>query len=395
MTERKKLKARVRARMARTGETYTTAHRHVAVGDENPAGRSPFEHRESALSRLLLAHAGVHVSEPMACGLGGGIGFLYAVFEYEDADHPVLTIVAQHHPQPWLEAIAGHIGARLATQHSTSPRPALTKLDRVLTDGTPAQLTVERGRLPWHDATHPQAAADPYPVVVTGRQDDAYLVTDRDDSPRPLDRGQLGAAWAAHRKGRFALSTLAPPAGAVDLAAAVRRALTTTTDHLTGPVLGHAFDANFGLSGMARLSADLRDTRTKSGWVSRFGEPAPFAYVLARLAECLTTSYTGAAGTRPLYARFLVEAAGLFESPQLSQAAERIDAAAAQWRAVANAGLRTDADPQPAHARAAQPQFQHQPQSQPAELFTALADRVDAAAEHEHAAVELIRRALR
>ena len=56
------------------------------------------EHRPSSLCRHLLAHAGLELSEPMVCGLGGGIGFLYAIFEYRTEPNPLLTIVAQHHP---------------------------------------------------------------------------------------------------------------------------------------------------------------------------------------------------------------------------------------------------------------------------------------------------------
>src|SRR5688572_14931327 len=117
MTERKALKRIVRERMARTGEAYTTAHRHATAptrtsdptGTSGPTsdagltpgypGFGPEHHHESALVRHLLGQAGVGLSEPMVCGLGGGIGFLYAIFEYAAVDHPLLTIVAQHHPQ--------------------------------------------------------------------------------------------------------------------------------------------------------------------------------------------------------------------------------------------------------------------------------------------------------
>ena len=49
-----------------------------------------------------------------------------------------------------------------------------------------------------------------------------------------------------------------------------------------------AFDVNFGLSGMARLAKDLRDTRTRSGWTARFSDEPGFRYVTARLADAVT-----------------------------------------------------------------------------------------------------------
>lgn len=37
----------------------------------------------------------------MLVGLAGGIGFLYAVFDYQGFQ-PMVTIVARHHPErPW------------------------------------------------------------------------------------------------------------------------------------------------------------------------------------------------------------------------------------------------------------------------------------------------------
>lgn len=333
MTEHRNLKKLVRERMARTGESYTTAHRHVTgsiagsvtgtvtgarAAVAPPDGLLPgypvpadASHRPSALARGLLAHAGTDVSEAMACGLGGGIGFLYAVFEYREVATPLLTIVAQHHPQPWLDAVAAHLGLTLTTTTSSRPGPALAKLDTVLDAGTPAQILVSRGDLPWHEPAHPEEGADPWAVVVAGSQDGTYLVDDGDGDLHRVDAAVLVAAWAAHRKGRFALTTVDRPTAPVAVAAGARAAMRTTYAHLTGPVLGHAFDANMGLSGMHRLAEDLADTRTKKGWVRRFGSPEALAVGADRLADCLTTAYTAPGATRPLYAAFLAEAADL------------------------------------------------------------------------------------
>src|SRR5690554_5403503 len=281
MTEQKSLKKLVRERMSRTGESYTTAHRQVTsrAADRMLPGLTPGypafraeTHGPSGLARHLLAQAGIDVSEAMACGLGGGIGFLYAIFEYAQVPHPLLTIVAQHHPQPWLEAVTSHLGLVLTTATSSKPAPALAKLDAVLEAGRAAQLTVGRGLLPWHESASPEEAADAYAMVVAGRDGDDYLVDDGVAEPRRIVAGQLGGAWAAYRKGRFALATVEP--GEVDLAAGIRAAIATTHAHLTGPVLGNSFDVNLGLSGIRKFAEELADTRTKNGWSRRFADPA-------------------------------------------------------------------------------------------------------------------------
>jgi hypothetical protein len=153
-----------------------------------------------------------------------------------------------------------------------------------------------------------------------------------------------------------------------------------TADHLTGPVLGNAFDVNFGLSGMAKLATELREPRKKFGWTSRFGDPAKFAYATARLAECLTSAYTSPGGTRPLYAEFLEEASDFLDAPHLRSAAEAIASSGAEWQAIADAA-RAAAEGDPSSAS-------------PGEVFTELARHVDAAAEHELRAVDLIRLAV-
>ena len=389
MTENKSLKARVRARMAHTGETYTTAHRHVVAARPNdPAlpgvvpgysGFAAYRHRPSALAARLVSQAGGDLSETLACGLGGGIGFMYAVFEYKQVDHPLLTVVAQHHPQPWLGAVCSHLGVEVLSQHSSSPRAALQKLDTALVEGRAAELLVSRGALPWHPESDPVEAAEPYPILVVGSRDETFLVDDLPGEVATIDREALARAWAAHRKGRHQMTTVAPVPDQVDVPQGVRRALVTTTDHLTGPVLGNSFDVNFGLSGMAKLAGDLRDTRTRSGWVRRFGEPARTRYAAARLAECLTTSYTADGATRPLYAEFLREAAAVTTAPGLTEAADAVDASGREWTTLADLA-RTVADgkhPAP-----------------PDVVFAEMAGHVEASAVHEEHAVALVRASL-
>lgn len=359
MTEQKSLKALVRERMSRTGESYTTAHRQVTSrrADRTLAGLTPGypafgadAHAPSAQARHLLAQAGIDVSEAMACGLGGGIGFLYAIFEYKQVPHPMLTVVAQHHPQPWLEAVTQHLGLALTTATSSRPAPALAKLDAALGIGRAAQLTVGRGLLPWHTAA-PEEAADPYAIVVTGKQGDEYLVDDRDPEPHRIDVVALGEAWAAHRKGRFALATIEPTVD-VDLAAGIRSAIATTHAHLTGPVLGNSFDVNLGLSGIRKFADELADTRTKTGWSKRFGDPAALAEGSRRLAECLTWAHTAAGATRPLYAEFLAEADGA-SGLRLASASATAAESGRRWAELADVAGATTAEDDPAETIAA------------------------------------------
>jgi hypothetical protein len=336
VTEQKALKRLVRARMARTGESYTTARRHVLARARTPlpAGLVPGYdtfgvewHRESALVSHLLGG----FSEPMIAGLAGGIGFMYMVFDYRDLP-PLLTIVAQHHPEPWAPAALGRLGVPFTESHSGKPAAALGKLHASLDAGRPVLCTVDRSRLPWHGMA-PDYGADPYVVVVAGRDGDTLLVDDEAPRPNEITAEEFLAAWSAHKKGRHHMLVVTGPPAADP---PVREAVAHTVGHLTGPVLGNSFDVNFGFSGMAKLAAQLRDTSTKTGWARRFGAPVPFYHGLRRLYECLELEYTAPGATRPTYARFLTEAG-------YGEAAELFARSGTLWSRIAELALRTTA----------------------------------------------------
>jgi hypothetical protein len=330
MTEQKHLKQLVRERMARTGETYTTARRHV-VGRQGVGKRiMPTRHR---LTALLARIMGGDYSEAMLCGLAGGVGFLYAIFEYAGLP-PILTIVAQHHPDPWVPSALERLGVPYSLEHSGKPAAAAVALDAALDGGRVVLCAVDRFALPWH-ADVVGMATDPYHVLITGRDGDAYEVLDSGDAPHQLDREAFLAAWSAHKKGRHERLILdAPPAKDLDLAGAVRAALAVTAAHLTGPVLGNSFDANFGLSGMARLGDQLADEKTKAGWARRFAAPEAFACAMLRVHDCLEVEYTAPSATRPLYADFLDEAAGVLGERRLRDAASLYRESGGIWSQV-------------------------------------------------------------
>ncbi|GAB1690926.1 BtrH N-terminal domain-containing protein [Krasilnikovia sp. M28-CT-15] len=339
MTEQHRLKKLIRERMARTGESYSTARRHV-VRPEAPALPSglvpgydtfgPGQHRRSSLAVRLLRQAGLECSEALVCGLAGGVGFMYTIFEYRGMP-PVLTIVAQHHPDPWVESALRRLPVSFVEEHSTSTPRALAALRAAVDRGKPVYVSVDRARLPWHSGAA-ALATEPYGVVVAGIDGDALLIDDRAATPHRVSIDDFAAAWAGHKKGRHhRIVVESVQAGRPDL----DDALATTVAHFTGPVLGHSFDANFGFSGMRRLADQMRDDRTKSGWERRFSSAESFGAAMRRLYECLELSYTAPGGTRPLYADFLDEAAGMLGRPELADAAKLFRESGAHWSALA------------------------------------------------------------
>ncbi|MCE7007808.1 BtrH N-terminal domain-containing protein [Kibdelosporangium philippinense] len=296
MTDHKKLKRLVRDRMAATGESYTTARWHIT-------SKTKPQHR---VSKLLATALDDEYSEAMITGLAGGIGFMYAVFEYKGM-HPLMTIMAQHHPDPWVPAVLNRLNVSFVEQHSGKAEAGIAKLRKAT---RPVFAEVDRSALPWHEPS-PWAGYDPYTVLVVEISETVSLI---DVDRHELSIEDFSKAWSAYRKGKHHAIVMGT-AGKPDLDKAVSDAIQTTVDHMTGPVLGNNFDVNFGFSGMSKLADQLRDTRTKAGWTKRFGDTD---HGTKRLYECLEEQNTAPGATRPLYADFLdevgrAEAAKLFK----------------------------------------------------------------------------------
>ncbi len=315
MTERKSFKQLVRGRMARTGESYSTARRHL-LGESAVRTGGGTQH-ESALLRNVL---GGRASEPMLAGLAGGIGFMYFVFEYA-GHHPTMTIVSRHHPDPYIPAALRRAGIEHEVSRTTSVRKAEAGLRKAL-GGGPVICTVDRTRLPWHGLTG-RWGPEPYPVGVLGVEDGVVLLDDECVRPNPLPLQDFLGAWSSDKKSGHEMVTVG-----AGWRPDVEDAIRTTCAHLTGPVLGNNFDVNFGFSGMRRLAGQLRDPRGRQGWARRYADPGALFFALRRLHDCLEVEHGGPSATRPLYAEFLREVGR-------PEAAELFDAAGALWSGVA------------------------------------------------------------
>ena len=233
MTAHKHLKDAVRARMARTGERYTTAHRHLtgAAAGPAPEGRRPRlptfgggRHHDSALltnglaaAGIVTAHDGAPFDEPTVAGLAGGIGFMYFSFSYA-GELPTMTIVPRIHPRPFLPGALDRAGIAHRVVETTSAAKAARELAAALDAGRAPICTVDRAALA-HQVWADRSGAGPYDVAVVGRPErrraDRRRVPGADRDPRRgLCRGACRApqepAPDARRRARRRSGRLAP-----------------------------------------------------------------------------------------------------------------------------------------------------------------------------------------
>ena len=351
MTSHKHLKSAVRARMARTGERYTTARRHLAgtTTSLRPGvvpGYRTFgggRHHDSGLLTHVLAAAGVvaahdgePLDEPMVAGLAGGVGFMYFSFSYA-GQVPTMTIVPRIHPRPFLPGALGRSGIAHRVVETTSAAKAARELDAALAGGRAPICTVDRPALGYHPGADQYAGYDAYDVAVVGRHRDLVLLDDECLEPTEVPAADFAAARAANRTSRHRMLVVEADPGPVDLAPAVRASLAVTVHDLTEDVMPNNFAGNFGLRGLAKWADAVADRRTKTGWARLFDGSAAHAHAMQRLYDCLTTEYSSPGAMRPLYADFLEECADLLGDPALREAASLYARAGDVWARIAEA----------------------------------------------------------
>ncbi len=317
MTRRKAFKARVRTQAERTGQSYAQAA--AQLGESNPH-RIPDVHTASARVVALLRANGAELAPEVAYGIGGGIGFMYAVFVYDQVEHPLLTLVCQHHPDPWAPAILD----RLAAPYATTTRKS--ELRRLLGSRVPMILGVARRCLPW--LGRDEYGGEEHVVLATPTAQ-GFRVTDGAGSAVLTEQDLLDGFGTARRK-HPAVHLTGPVTLPEDLGPALRAGLARSVAHMTGPVLHNSFDANFGLSGLAKWST-LANGRSKKSWPILFAGTDVW---MQRLVDGIEHELTAPAAGRPLFAHSL-RSAGMPESAEVFERSGRL------WREIsARAGSR-------------------------------------------------------
>ena len=350
MTKDRDLKTKIRARMAKTGERYAAARANF-VGSSDPAAdwRSlRGAHAETTgLARLMSAagivapHTGAPPGEALLLGLGGGLGGAYFVFEYKGMP-PTFYVATRCYPQyaygaDFVTRAASRLGVVLEVTQTTSRVAAARQLrDRVT--GAPTLAWLDRNALPWATGIMTMGTA-PHVVVISAVDDDVATVHDTAGHAYRLPHAELATARAGLAREKHRLVTLRPaPPAKIDLAAATREAIADCCAELAGRTKHKQFAGNFGIAGFAKWTA-LVESNDKKAWPRVFAGGAALWSALASGAYWIDLAGTGGGAFRPLYARFLDEAATITGTPTLREAAEAYRALGTAWSDLAAAML--------------------------------------------------------
>ncbi len=355
MVQNKRFKARIRGRMAKTGESYTAARRQL-LASSTPApapaagllpGYRPqatATQRDAGLWSRVLAHAGVAdpltgepFSEAMLAGLAGGIGFMMFTFEYQEVT--TATVVTRFHPGPYVGNLIARSGAAIEQQTTGSPAVARTRLESALDTGAAVVVRLTPGRLTGTISEYEESAD----VVVAGRSEGTYLIDDGGGRVEARGPAELAAAragrktdkhWQAHVTGS---GTQNPDVHEAHVRSAIRdtaEALLSTHGQAGIP---ERFSRNFGINGIRTWADRLRDIRTRKGWPAMFADDERRSQALTQIQGFLAgDEWSGPGALRPLYARFLEEAAGIDGLAALRDVAPLYEALGTRWDGLAD-----------------------------------------------------------
>lgn len=388
MTSQRDFKQAVRERMAKTGERYTAARAvllQAARGADPAAPRTGTPDLERSASdpssqevllasapppgafagymtfggicrdtgalRNVLAAVGVrtahnHVplSEALVNGLCGGVGFLYAVFEYKGFP-PMLSVLTRYDTMPdsYIAGGVERLKLRATVRETTSAASARKSLDEALARGRPALCVVDAVALAIADSggglgddaggSAAMLGMAPTVVAVAGIDGDELLIDDGGLAPRRMSHGAFARARAAYKKGKHRLFVFEPPERELELSDVVRHAVGATgRRYFDAPFKG--FASNFGLAGLDKWQRLLTDEKDKKGWPALFHDSHLAYLALRRTHDGIEHEFTAPAAGRPLYAEFLAEAAAITGDRRCASLAESFRQAGAAWRTI-------------------------------------------------------------
>lgn len=369
MTRHAHLKERIRARMARTGERYAAARRHVLAQRGDPptptgeagAHRPPPAHPHlpgnvpaTTALRVLLAHAGVvapHSGEPFSeallFGVAGGIGIGVFSFYYEREDVATFYLGGRHRwydDRGYLANALGRLGAEPMVWEAGGARAAEAHLREALASGAPCVAWVDSTGLP-HRAAPGALSGAGYHVVTIYEVDDVTgvaLVGDLADQPLAVPLDALAEARGRIKKDRRRLLGLGAVGDLPPLEALVAAGLRACHDGLLRPDLPGSGVANARLEAIGAWAGRMEGSRGKESWARVYRPGHNFFRGLCAIHDFVEHYGTGGGLCRPLFADFLAEAGGALGSRDLLELGERYAELGRAWGALADAALPDD-----------------------------------------------------
>ncbi len=360
MTAHKSFKRLVRARMQKTGESYTTARRlilHQGQQLDTPAAARchlPGSVPATTALRILLAHAGVRgpdgtaLSEALVFGVAGGIGIGVFQFHYEKEDFASFFLGGRHSWHDdllYAQSALEDFGLSVLVKESAGLKAADKNLRDALADGTPCMVWVDSAHLP-HRALPTAMSGGGYHVLTVYAIDDGEGIAwigDCTDRPLKIGLPELAEARARIKKFKNRVLWIERPSEAQDLSAdelrrLVRSGLKRCHRQLAVPAIKSSAK-NFQLAAIKSWSDRLHGSSAKDIWENVFKPRVNLWLGLTWICDSIEHHGTGGGLCRFHMADFLEEAGEALNSGEISSVSRSYRELGAAWCELARAAL--------------------------------------------------------
>ncbi|GAA0994964.1 hypothetical protein GCM10009555_088330 [Acrocarpospora macrocephala] len=338
MTDKKQLKARIRARMAKTGESYTTARRHLVGPGESPAADGGWRlhggrHPDSAVITNILRNAGAEITEPLVFVAGGGLGAGYILWEWKHDDSRTLVLGFRNqwqYPRRWMEKTLTRLNVPFDAHSTGGAKGAAQRLTAELDAGRACVILPDRYHLGyWQLPAHLDGRGG-HPVIAYRRDETGVFLDDRNLVPLRVPRERLDEARA--RVVSYQNSLVVPRPGEPAVAEAVRAGLADCAEHLS------ATSDSFSLPAWRKWSRTILDEKAAKGWPKVFADGRGLAGAMLSAWEEIEPVGMDGGNLRDLFADGLDEAAPILGLP-LGGLAEEFRRIHGLWHGFAEAAL--------------------------------------------------------
>jgi uncharacterized protein DUF4872/butirosin biosynthesis protein H-like len=345
MTQHKHLKQLVRARMEKTGESYSAARRQVVQqAVTTPVQPSHPQHFPGTVPaaaglRVLFHNAGIGpLSEPMVFGIAGGIGAGVMAFRYEKEGFSSFYIAGLH---LWQDNVAytknacERVGLAPVIQESSGGKSAEKQLLAAL-DAGPVLAWVDMAHLP-HRALPKEYSGMVYHLVTVYDADPAAGIAhigDLADEPVEIPLAALAEARGRIKSQKHRVLSVKGPSRPLDLRKAVNEGIRACHQALTSPKM-----KNFSLEAFKLWAERIHGSSGKESWDVMFPSGHHLWRGLTSIYEYIEHYGTGGGLLRPMYAGFFAEAAEVLGDPMLRSLGERYAELGRGWSELAGAAL--------------------------------------------------------
>lgn len=284
-------------------------------------------HCESGVTTNLLRHEGVHITEPLAFGIGAGLFFAHIPF-VKVSGTPGSSF--RSWPGTIFKRVNKSLGIEVSTERFGNPEKAMAALDNALAAGKPVGMLSSVYYLPYL----PEAFRfhfNAHNLVAYGRENGLYHISD------PVMEHTTTILPEDLAKARFAKGTPEPKGfmyyiknvpDKIDFSAAIQQSIKKNCYLMLSPPLPW-----FGINAIFLLSKRIRKYPTQL-------TPRKAQLYLGNIIRMQEEIGTGGAGFRFLYAAFLQEAATMLNRDDLQRFAEELTAIGDQWRNFAYSAAR-------------------------------------------------------